>query len=58
MPSRLTPSDYEAEFGALEVEREAMAEFVGLASDQALQEKVERHRESGLTVVLARSPGH
>jgi hypothetical protein len=46
MPSRLRAGDYEAEFGALEAEREAIAEFVGLASDEALEETVERHWES------------
>jgi hypothetical protein len=33
MPSRLIAGDYEAEFAALEAEREAMAEFVGTVTE-------------------------
>jgi hypothetical protein len=41
MPGRLTAGDYEVEFGAPQTEREAMAESVGLASDEAVEENVE-----------------
>jgi hypothetical protein len=56
MPGRLTAGDYEAELGAPQTEREAMAEFVGLASDEAVEENVERHWESVSHPVL-RSTG-